>query len=111
MIGRDKISEKPVSLAEVLSILKARKKDGELGFEQQAAFEYAEKFAKISGKKAEEFREKLEKLSYIPADMITKIIDLSPTSVSDLHTIYSKGRFNLTEAQVKEVLGIVEQYK
>jgi len=48
MIGKKIIVQSNVPLHEVKTILSERNKDGELSYEQQAAFDYSKKFAKIT---------------------------------------------------------------
>jgi len=111
MIGRTKVAERPATLAEVRDILKARAKEGELGFEQSATLEYAEKFTKLSGAKAKELRKALEDLGSLPPEVVSKAVDLLPSTVAELRLLYSKTRFNLNEQQTKEVLDLVAKYK
>jgi len=111
MIGKQTIANKPTTLAEVAEILEDRKKEGELGFEQQATAEYSKKFAKVSKKKALEMLEDLQKIEKIKPDVAVKIVDILPKNVEQLRLILSKGRYDLTSSEIEEVLKIVGKYR
>jgi DNA-directed RNA polymerase subunit F len=110
MIGKQTINNKPVTLAEVSEILEDRKKDGELGFEQQATFDYASKFSKLSKKKASEMLEELMKNEKIKPDFAVKIVDILPKNAAQLRLILAKGRYDLTSSEIEDVLKIVGKY-
>ena len=48
MIGKKLINSEPISLAEAKELIDARKKEGELSYEQNLTLEYTKKFAKLS---------------------------------------------------------------
>ena len=104
------INNKPVTLAEVSEILGGRKKEGELGFEQQATLDHATKFSKLSKKKASEMLEELMKNDKIKPDFAVKIVDILPKNAVQLRLILTKGRYDLTSSEIEDVLKIVEKY-
>ena len=62
MIGKEQSEPEPISVVEAFEILEERKKEGELGYEQQLAYEHAKKFAKLSKEKAEKLEKELIEL-------------------------------------------------
>ena len=110
MAGND--NAKPVTLAEVKSILTAISKEREeLLYEQKIALEHAQKFVKLSVKKTEELIKELEKLDFISEGQAYKIADLLPITDDDIRTIFAKERTSLTESNIKKILEIVNNYK
>ncbi|PIU14415.1 MAG: DNA-directed RNA polymerase subunit F, partial [Hadesarchaea archaeon CG08_land_8_20_14_0_20_51_8] len=62
MIGKKTLAEKPVTLAEALEVLEKQKKGEELGYSQRLTYDYAQKFSKLTARKAKELAEELLKL-------------------------------------------------
>ncbi|MBI4399512.1 hypothetical protein HY570_02075 [Candidatus Micrarchaeota archaeon] len=110
MIGKETVNSKPATLADVKAILEKRKADGELGFEQQATMDYAEKFAKLSIESAGALGQELSKVEKIKPDAVAKIVDMLPKNASQLNLILSKERYTLTKEETTEVLNIVAKY-
>ena len=51
MIGEEILESKSITLAEIAELLKERKKEKELSYEQEHALKYAKAFSKISVQK------------------------------------------------------------
>jgi len=102
---------KPVSLAEVKSILKKISKErDEMIYEQKIALEHAQKFAKLSIKKTEDIVKDLSKFDFIQEIHAYKIADILPTTEDDVKTIFAKERITLGENDIKNILEIVKKY-
>ncbi|MFH0817961.1 MAG: RNA polymerase Rpb4 family protein [Candidatus Micrarchaeota archaeon] len=110
MIGKGIISQKAVALVEVQKIMEARKGDGELGFEQQATYDYLKVRTLLPEKKAEEMADELVKLERVSQEIAIKIVDLLPKSESQLSVIVAKERHTFSKAEMAEILKIVEKY-
>ncbi len=110
MIGKRVIKEKPVPLAEVLSILEKTKKEGELEYWQRLTYDYAQKFAKPKANKAKELIEELLKVEKIREHQAVAIVDLMPETKEDMELIFSKERTKLEDDEVKKILEIVKKY-
>jgi DNA-directed RNA polymerase subunit F len=111
MIEKEILSNKPATLAEVKEVLEERKKEGELGFEQQTTLAYVTKYAKLSKKKAAELMEELQNLnSKIKPAVAAKIADTLPKNSDQLRLIFANERYSLSAEEIKEVLKIVEKY-
>ena len=110
MTGKEN-SVKPMSLAEVKSILKKISKDREeLLYEQRIALEHSEKFAKLNVKKTNELINELKNLNYIEEIHAYKIADILPQTDDDIKTIFAKERKTLSEKDIKTILDIVSKY-
>ncbi len=97
-------SSVPITLAEVKEILKAREKEGELGYEQKLALEHAEKFVKQSAKEAEKLVKKItenKKITYETAIMLVNIAQKYPETVK---IIAAKDKIELTGEEIEEIL-------
>jgi len=110
MIEKSVISNRPATLTEVAEVLEKRKGEGELGFEQQTTLAYAQKYAKLSKKKAAELIEELQKMDKIKPAVAVKIADILPKNADQLRLIFANERYSLTSAEIEEVLKIVKKY-
>ena len=110
MIGKEMTTQRPVTLAEVLKLMEARKGEGELGFEQQATYDYLKLRTLLSEKKGKEMLEELGKLDKVGPEIAIKIVDLLPKSESQISVIVAKERHTFSKAEMAEILKIVEKY-
>jgi DNA-directed RNA polymerase subunit F len=66
----------------------------------------------LTVKQAKEFSEKLAALSFqLPADRISKIVDLMPETTDDVRAIFAKERFKYTEEEIKQITDLIANYK
>jgi len=107
MIGKETVSSRPATVAEVKEIMEAQKASRELGFEQQVTLEYSQKVAKLDGKKAQKLVAELEKTEKLTPEIAVKIADMMPASKEQLMVIVSKERYTLSEKEVEHVLGLL----
>ncbi len=107
MFGKEIRDSRVVCLAEVSKILSEREKDGELGFEQKKALEYAVKHSNLSYEKSKELIGKLIELPYVSEAMAVKLVDLVPKTEEEVALIFQQEKRDLTNAQIKELLGII----
>lgn len=100
------VSSKPITTAEVLSVLEERKKDEEeLGYEQANALDHAEKFAKCDRKKAEGILKKVKAASpKIDEETAVKIVDVMPRSEETLKAILLKNKIEISEEEIKDLM-------
>ena len=90
MVNPQFVEEKPLSLADVKSIMvNLEKRDTELNFLSKKSKEYAESFVTIPQEKREELYQKLVdlKLTRLKEEQFMKIIDFLPRSVNDLKIV------------------------
>ncbi len=100
----DHVLSKPLTLEEAKEMLKRREKDGELGYEQQQALEYLDKFAK---KDSDGKLKLLMKMGKVSNDTAVKLVDIGPKKVDTVRAILIKDNVNLTDEEINEILKIV----
>ncbi len=111
------VSEEPVSLAEVLNILKKKEKqykeeDKELYYEQKRALDHAKNFNTLGKKDSVSLSKQLVDLDLnLNPGWIAKIVDLVPETVDDVRAIFAKERFKYEEADIKKIIGVVDQFR
>ncbi len=95
---------KPVLSAVAKEILAERKKEGELGYEQEQSLESLEKYSKHTPAKSHEMVKKLMKDGKINNDTAIKIVDISPTNPYVLKAILSKDKVELSDDEVSAIV-------
>ncbi|MGI0141645.1 MAG: RNA polymerase Rpb4 family protein [Candidatus Micrarchaeales archaeon] len=110
MIGKEHISGNPVTVAESLETLEERKKAGELGYEQQIAYDHAKKFASMSADKARKFTEDLSETGISKKAMI-KVIDVMPQNEVQLRNVLLIEKKTIEADVIKSVLDVIAKYK
>ena len=105
-----KLSSSPITMAEALDMLKKRKKQGELGYEQDITFELLKKTTKLSLKDAEKLKQELGDLGFLKDWMIVKIIDIVPGTEEELRAVFEKQKAGLKKQNYEEILKVVEKY-
>jgi DNA-directed RNA polymerase subunit F len=111
MIGKGIVGERPLPLAEVLEILKQRKKEGELNYSQRTTYDYAQKVVELNLKKTQELLAELLKVEGLKESQAVALVDLMPKTVDDINLIFVKERTKLEETQAKQILEIIERYR
>lgn len=110
MIGKKILNTKPVPLCEALELLIQREGEGEIGFEQKSALEYARKHSHVSAEIAQKLIQKLREKPYISDTMAVKLVDLMPKTESEVMLILQQEKRDLTQAQAKEILTILSEF-
>jgi DNA-directed RNA polymerase subunit F len=110
MIGKGHTDSKPVSITEALEILEERKKSGELGYEQQLAYDHAKKFAKLTPEKAKKLGEELAELG-LSRKGVVKIVDVLPINELQLKNVLVIEKKTIEEQTIKKILDILEKYR
>jgi len=110
MIGKEHSEPNAVSMPEALSILEERKKEGELGYEQEITYEHVKKFAKLGRSDAEKMAKELSDFG-ISKKGIAKIIDIMPISVLQLKQVLIIERRNFDEDVIAKIFETIEKYR
>lgn len=108
MIGKNVDSEELTSLSEVKEVLEQRKKDGELTYEQQLAYEHAKKFASGERSKEEKFKKALVEAGASPKSAI-KIMDIMPKNAMTIRQILMHENRAFTDEEVNKMLATVKE--
>lgn len=111
MIGKTNGDSRLVSISEVQEILEDRQKDGELGYEQTLAFDYAKKFNKLSKSEANKMKKELEGMG-LSEKLALKMIEIMPLDASQLKLILAmdKSRAPTEDETVNKLVAVVKSY-
>ncbi|HZX19463.1 MAG TPA: DNA-directed RNA polymerase subunit F [archaeon] len=107
MIGKKIIEQKNIPLYEIKEVLAERNKEGELRYEQQAAFDYSKKFAKVTPAKGEKLFKDLQAIEGLDDEYIVKAIDLLPMDLETARLINPKG--DISEEKLKEIVELTSK--
>ncbi len=110
MIGKNQSEAEPNSSVDVLGILEARKKEGELGYEQQLAYEHVKKFATLSKAQAEKFEKELTEMG-ISKRLAKKIIDIMPLNALQLKQVLIMDKRSFEDQTIEKILEIINSYR
>lgn len=110
MIGKGTSEKRLVSIPEALEILEDRKKEGELGYEQELAYEYAKKLSKIDVKNSVKMRKDLEELGFTEKAAI-KIVDIMPLDIMQLKQTLIIERKTFADDLLEKAMEIVEKHR
>jgi len=119
MIGRKKLEEKYLTLAEAKELLERRKEEGmtenpeePIFYEARISLEHAEKFAKLSPEKAKELKERLMDLfEWIDERIAAKLVDILPDDYLDIRVIFAKESYMPTPEEAKEIIELIDEYR
>lgn len=111
MIGDEVEQRRPVTFSESLEILKEKKKEKELEFEQRLAYDYVQKFSQLSSEKAEELVKELLEIEKIRDHQAVILVNNMPETKEDIRLIFAKERTSLREDTVEQILEIIDKYR
>ncbi|ASJ10886.1 DNA-directed RNA polymerase subunit F [Thermococcus sp. P6] len=119
MIGRKKLEERYLTIAETRKLLERRKAEGmeenpeePMFYEARVSLEHAERFASLSPEKAEELKGKLMELfEWMDERLAAKIVDLMPEDYFDLRVIFAKEGYIPTEEEAREIVRLLDDYR
>lgn len=109
MIGKESESESTVSLGEVKRILEDKKKEKELTYEQQLAYDHAKKFAGLEKGKEEKLKSALVGLGASEKTAF-RIIDILPKSALTLRQILAHENKTFTDDEISKMLAAVKEH-
>lgn len=107
------IEEKPINLSELREEIKSiKKRDEELGFRTAKVAEQLEVVKIIKEKDAQELFEGLEKLNVprLKEAHMHKIIDLMPSSLTELKNIVTGYGLTITNENLEKILALTSEY-
>ena len=99
MIGKEQKTQRLATISEALDVLEDRKKLGELGYEQQLAYEHAKKFSKLSVSNSNKLVNELKKLG-ISERVAVMITNVMPTELIQLKQILAMLKLKESEEKV-----------
>ncbi len=110
MIGKNQSEPEPVSAVEALEILEERKKEGELGFEQERAYEDVKKFARLGKEKASKLEKELIELGLSPK-LAKKVIDIMPINDLQLKQVLIFEKRSFDDQAIAKILETLNAYR
>ena len=119
MIGRKKVEEHYVTIAEVKELLEKRRAEGmeenpeePMFYEARVSLEHAERFAKLSPEKAAELKERLIGLfDWLDERLAAKLVDLLPEDYFDIRVIFAKEEYQPSREEAEEILKLLDEYR
>ncbi len=102
------LTERLIPNTEAKEILKERKKEIELGYEQKNSLDYLKKYDKLTEKKAEKIIEELKKIPKLRERQIISIVNILPQDNDDLRLVMEKDYTNLTDDEKKLILETIK---
>jgi DNA-directed RNA polymerase subunit F len=100
----DIIKETLVTNTEAKEIIKERKKEIELGYEQKNAYDYLKKYDNLTLKKVQELIEKLREVKKLRERQIITIVNVMPKDKDDLRLLLEKDYSLFTEEEKNFIL-------
>jgi DNA-directed RNA polymerase subunit F len=104
------IRERLVTGTEAKKILKNRKKEIELGYEQKNAYDHLKKYDKLTEKKMEELFKALSEVKKLRDRQVISIINTLPKDKDDLRLLLEKDYNLLTEEEKNIILNNVNKF-
>ena len=106
------IEMKPVALFEVKEVLKDRKGEGELNYEQEQTYKYVEKFSKLTEKQTNDLLEALKDVNFLKDLELLRfeIANTVPTRVEQLQLMLPKG-IAPSEDELKSVIELTKKFE
>ena len=119
MIGRKKLEEHYITLAETKELLERRRAEGleenpeePMFYEAGGSLEHAERFAKLKPEQAKELKAKLMGLfDWIDERLAAKIIDLLPEDYFDIRVIFAKEDYMPSREEAEEIIRLLDEYR
>lgn len=107
MSARNDKTAKIVSLPEAFQILEDREKEGEFGYEQTLALDYAKKFSKIEASKVAKLKKELEEFG-ISEKIAISIVNVMPMDVTQMKQILANEKKALEPEIADKAFALVE---
>lgn len=111
MIGSGVVSERPVTLAEVLELLEGIKKERELRYEQRLDYDYAQKFVRMKAEEAAKLVEELVKTFGLREGAAVQLVDLLPSTQEEVEFLLSKERKKPSPEELPKLLELLNQHR
>lgn len=109
----DVISETPLNMVQVKEELtKIKKRDGELNYRANKTLDYLTLFVQLSGAKAKELYDKLEKLAVprLKDAHIHKLIDILPTTSEEIKSVLQGYSISISQENLKKMADVIAEY-
>ncbi|WP_297498895.1 RNA polymerase Rpb4 family protein [Thermococcus sp.] len=119
MIGRKKLEERFITIAEARELLERRRAEGmeenpeePMFYEAKISLEHAEKFSKLPPEKAMELKERLIGLfEWLDERLAAKIVDIMPGDYFDIRVIFAKESYMPGREEAEEIIKLLDEYR
>lgn len=119
MIGRKKLEERYLTIAETKEFLERRKAEGigenpeePMFYEARVSLEHAERFTRLKPEQAVELKEKLMELfDWLDERLAAKLVDLMPEDYFDIRVIFAKEEYLPTKEEAEEIIKLLDDYR
>ncbi|WP_297506904.1 RNA polymerase Rpb4 family protein [Thermococcus sp.] len=119
MIGRKKLEERFITIAEAKELLERRRAEGmvenpeePMFYEARISLEHAEKFSKLPPEKARELKERLAGLfEWLDERLAAKIVDIMPEDYFDIRVIFAKEEHMPSKEEAEEIIKLLDEYR
>ena len=106
---KETLSQKPVSLPEVVTIFNKRKKGGELNYLQRIALEHAQRSSQVTGAKAKSIIKKLVANYEITEQVAIHIINFMPETKDEMRIFLQDSTRVYTADEVGNMLNLLRE--
>ncbi len=106
MSGKNERVGRVISTPEALEILEKRKKDGDLGYEQQVSYDHIKKFSKLDSSKAQKLCKQIEELGVSEKSSI-QIVDVLPMNLLQLKQVLANEKNAPDQEVVDKILKLI----
>ena len=101
------ISEEEITLPQVKKVLTQRGKEGELSFQQSITLEHATSFSKMAPAVSTKLVERLISNYEMSRSQAVQIVNIAPTTLEELKSVYDTKMTNLTEEKLLEIVDLI----
>ncbi len=107
MIGKKTESEEMVSLQDAKEVLEARKKEGELRYEQQLAYDHAAKFAKAEKGAPEKLKKALKEFE-LSEKALVKVVEIGPKNMMTLKQMLMHENRTFSDEEFSKIMAAIK---
>lgn len=107
---REIVKEEEIYLPKVKGLLEQRQKEGELSHLQKLTYDYASKFSRIDQERADALLARLKE-DGVSGFLATQIVNIMPTSVEELRTIFSAESRPVLPSELEKILSIINTFR
>ena len=106
-MAKEIIESKPLTLAEVKSILAKRGKKAELSYIQRVTLDHTVKFSSLSARSAKSLVSKLIKKYEMEEPLAIQLVDIAPTTADELASFLARSPRTYTPDEVSDILELL----
>ena len=107
---REIVKEEEVTLPQVKKLLEQRQKEGEFSYLQRLTYDYTIKFSKLNPEKAEGLLKRLKEEGISPS-VASQIVNIMPTSVDELRTVFTGESKPVLPSELEKILSVVNSFR